>query len=900
MAAGILHDLLLRLRALTHRRRLDADVDDELAFHLEMRASQIESTGVDPEAARRAARRQFGNTTSIRERIRDMWSFPSAESVWRDIRYGIRMLSRAPAFTAVAVLTIALGVGANTSVFSVADAVLLRPLPFAHADRLVRLYSVVNANLVGPSAGDVRDYVTESHAFETLVPYDFWPKNVSGSAPGDRPEQMRIGLVPSEYFAAFGITPTLGRVFTADETRAGNDHVVLLSDHYWRAHFAASHTALGQTVRINEEPYTVIGVMPDAIPQWVDVAPAWHGQVAMWTPLVIPDDAYGPLRRADRGGETIGLLRPGISVQAATAEVQRIAERLASQYPADRGLSARVVPLSETRTGKLGPTLVLLLASAGMILLIACTNVASLLLARHTARRHEFVIRASLGASRFALVRQLVAEHLTLALLGGAVGLAAAWLGVVALSSLRPENLPQLAGVHMDARVLLYTLGLSLGTGVLFGIIPALPATRGNLGTAIREGGRSGTAGRRRQLEQHALVVAQIACCVVLVLWTSLLVKSLLRLEHQDSGFRSDRLLTARLYLPKSRYADAPAITRFCETFAERLRAIPGIQDGSVTTFFPPANRITRRFTIDGRAASRQDDMPTARFGVADDRYRGTVGIPLLAGRDFAESDVATNAPVVLINQALVHQYFPGRDPIGQRLRLRQLDVSSPSDTTTDLATIIGVIGNTKNRGLALDPDPEIVGLFRQMPDMNVGFKSLVVHTTAADANQVAGAIRETLRSLDPELPLAEVATMGDLMAEQTTDRRLSTTLLGLFTVSGVLLAIIGVYGVVSYFVAQRTKEIGVRVTLGAKRADILWLVLGNALRLAAAGIALGLAGAFATERLMSRFLFAVEANDPLILIGVPLAIAAIAVAACYLPARRATSLDPVLALRES
>ena len=899
MAAGFLHDLLLRLRTLAHRRRLDADVDDELAFHLEMRAAQIEAAGADPAAARRAARRQFGNVTSLREQIRDLWSFPSAESLWRDIRYGARMLARAPAFTLVAVLTIALGVGANTAVFSVADAVLLRPLPFAHADRLVRLYSVGDGNLVTPSTGDVRDYAAESHAFETLVVYDFWPKNVSSNTPGGRPQQMRIGLVPADYFAAFGVTPMLGRTFTAGETRPGNDHVVLLSDHYWRAHYAGARSVLGQTVRINEEPYTVIGVMPDAIPEWVDVGPSWRGQVAMWTPRAIPDDAYGPLHRADRGGETIGLLRPGVSVEAATASVQRIAALLAGRYPVDRGYSARVVPLADARTGKLGPTLVLLLASAGMILLIACTNVASLLLARHTARRHEFVIRASLGASRVALVRQLVAEHVTLAVLGGAAGLAAAWLGVVTLANLRPENLPQLAGVHIDARVLLYTLGLSLGTGVLFGIIPALPATRGNLGTAIREGGRSGTAGRRRQFEQHALVVAQIACCVVLVLWTSLLVKSLLRLEHQESGFRSDRLLTARLYIPPSRYPDAPAITRFAETFADRLRAIPGVQDGSVTTFTPPANRITRRFTIEGQASSRPDDMPTTRFGVADDHYRATVGIPLLAGRDFAPSDAATNSPVVLINQALVRRYFPDRDPIGQRVRLRQLDVSAPSDTTTDIATIIGVIGNTKNRGLAFDPDPEIIGLFRQMPDMNYGFKSLVVRTSAEDATRVTGAIQEALRSLDPELPLAEVATMDQLMAEQTTDRRLSTTLLGLFTASGVLLALIGVYGVVSYFVAQRTKEIGVRVTLGATRTDILRLVLGNALRLAATGIALGVAAAFATGRVMSRFLFAVDANDPIILAGAPLAIAAIAVAACYLPARRATALDPVLALRE-
>ncbi len=892
-------NLLLRLRALVRRRRLDQDLDEEMAFHLTMRASQIEATGVAADEAWREARRQFGNATAIRERTRELWSFPSAESVWRDVRYGARMLWRSPTFTIVAVLTIALGVGANTAVFSVADAVLLRPLPFARADRLVRLYSVSNGGMLGPSVGDVGDFATESRSFEQLVVYDFWPKNVSGRAPGDRPEQMRVGLVPPRYFAVLGLTPVIGRVFSEAENHIGNDHVVLLSASYWRAHFAGAASALGQVVRINDEPYTVIGVMPDAIPEWVEVGPAWRGPVVMWTPYALPDEEWGPLHHSDRGGNALGLLKRGVSVATANADVQRIAAELAERYPVDRGIGARVVPLSETRAGNLGPTLLLLLASVVMILLIACTNVASLLLARHTARRHEMVVRASLGASRGTLVRQLVAEHLLLTLIGGAVGLAAAWLGVIALVAFHPANLPQLADVQVDGRVLLYTLGLSLGTGVLFGTVPALPATRGNLGASIRDGGRSGTPGRKQQTEQNVLVVAQIACCVVLVLWTGLLVKSLLRLEHQESGFRTDRLLTARIYLPRTRYPDPPAITRFCERFGERVRTLTGVRDVTFTSVFPPANRFTRTFTIEGQAASRAEDVLHARFGVVDEHYRGTMEIPMAEGRDFSESDLAANPPVILINQVLARRYFPDRDPIGQRLRLGHLDESAPSDTATVLATIVGIIGSTKNRGLAFDPDPEIIGLFRQMPDMNSSFKSFVVRTTG-DPTQVTGAIREALRSLDAELPLAEVATIDALIADQTTDRRLSTTLLGLFTVSGVLLAIIGVYGVVSCFVAQRTKEIGLRVALGAQRGDIVWLVLGNGLRLAAIGITLGLVGAFATDRLLSRFLFAVTATDPVILAGVPLLIAAIAIAACYVPARRATSLDSVQALRES
>lgn len=882
--------LMPRVRALFRRRQLDQDLDDELAFHLDMRAEHMSMD---------AARRQFGNVTAIREQVRDLWSFPSAEAIWRDIRYGARVLARAPTFTIVAVLTIALGVGANTAVFSVADAVLLRPLPFAHADRLVRLYSIVGGSPIGPSLGDARDFATESRTLRSLVVYDVWRKNVSGNAPGDRPEQLRVGLTSAEFFAALGVTPLMGRVFTSEEMRPGNDKVVVLTERYWRSHLGASPSALGRSVRINDEPYTVIGIMPDVIPDWLDGTA--FGPTQMWTPYALTEADFGPIQHGDRGNSTIGVLRPGVTVDMATADVQRIAAELAERYSVNRGVGARVVALADTRAGNLRPTLVLLLASVAMILLIACTNVASLIMARHTARHHEIVVRASLGAGRGSLVRQLVAEYLMLALAGGVVGLVAAWGVGTLLANLHPANLPQLSEVRIDARVLLYTLAVSIGSGLLFGIIPAWPATRGNLAAAIREGGRSGTGSKRRQAEQHALVVAQIACCVVLVLWTTLLVKSLLRLERQDSGFQPERLLTAHVTLPASRYPhgdDAGPIERFNQTFADRVRAIPGIKDATITTFFPPVNRYSRSFTLDGQSVSRLDDMPRASFGVVDDQYRTTLGIPLIQGRDFAASDVARNAPVIVINRALARRYFADHDPIGQRLVLRQLSQGRP-DTISTTATIIGVIGDTRNHGLVEEPEPEIIGLARQMPDMNAGFKYIVVRTTAEPSRAIES-VRDALRSIDPELPLAEVATIDAVMAKQTTDRRLSTTLLGLFTVSGLLLAIIGIYGVISYFVTQRTKEIGLRVTLGAKRGDILWLVIGAGLRLALFGIAIGLVASVALGRVLSRFLFLVTATDPTIVLGVPLLIGAIALLACYLPARRAARLDPVIALREA
>jgi predicted permease len=888
--------LALRLRALIRRRRFNRDLDDELAFHLEMRAAQLEATGLDAEAAQVAARRKFGHVMTRRDEMKDLWQFATWESLWRDVRYGVRMLRRAPTFTAVVVLTIAIGIGGNTAVFSVVNAVLLRPLPFKNADRLVRFYSIVHGTPTGPSAGDLHDLLPQTHAFERLITYDTWRKNIGGGAPGAQPEQALVGLVPPEYFTILGVTPVLGRVFTDAENQVGRDHEVILTTRWWRTHFASTPTILGQTIRINDEPYTIVGVMPDVFPEWLDAGP---GTIAMWTPYALPDELLGPLHHADRGGYALGVLRPGISAEAATAEVQRVAANLAAQYPADRGVGARVVPLADTRGGNLRPTLLLLMAAVALILLITCTNVAGLLVARATVRRREIVVRSSLGAGRAELTRQFLAESTILSLLGGAIGLALAWAGTRALATARPASLLELAEVRIDLPVLLYTLAISLGAGLVFGVLPILPSTRVNLAAAMREGGRSASMGRASRKERHALVVAQIACCVVLVLWTGLLVESLVQLQRQDSTLKGDHLLTAHFFLPPARYRDADAITRLCETFGDRARAIPGVVDATIATSFPPFNRITRLFTLDDQSVSRLDEEPSARFAVVDAHYRHTLGIPLIAGRDFAESDLPTNPPVVLINQTLAHRWFPGGDPLNRRLRLHHLTVSSPSDTGTVLATIIGILADTRNRGLALDPDPEILGLFRQMPDMNRGDKNIVARTTAPPMT-ASPAIREALRGLDPEMPLSNIASLDAIMADQTSDRRLGATLLGLFTVSGVLLAIIGIYGVVSYFVTQRTSEIGVRLTLGAQRRDVLWLVLGQGVWLAAAGIALGLAITLALAPVLSRVLFAVRVTDPGTLVGVTLLIAAIVIAACWIPAWRATRLDPILALRDT
>jgi putative ABC transport system permease protein len=817
------------------------------------------------------------------------------ERLFEDLRHGIRMLRKSPGFSAVAVLTLALGIGASTTMFGVMNAILLRPLPFDDPDRLVRILSTKGDSVTGPSPLDTRDFGAQNHTFEQVVVYDTWRKNVSANAESSEPEQLPVGLVPAEYFEVLKIQPLLGRLFTAAENRWGENFVAVLSYDYWQTHYGGDPSAVGKTVTINDERYNIIGIMPDSIPSWWLESP--HGRTELWTPFAPYATVWDETARGNRDFSSIGRLRPGVTLEQGQADLQRIANNLAAHYPLDREVSVVIRPLADDRVGGLRPVVVLLTGAVLLILLIACSNVANLLLARNSDRGRELALRMALGAGKPVLMRQAMAEALTLGLLAGGVGCLLAWTGCATLAHVHPTRLPQLSTVEIDFRVLIFALAISLISSVFFGAFPAWVSSRVNLLDSLKEGGRTNAPTKGRQLVRRLFVVSEMAFAVMLLVGTGLLVQSLLHLQEQRTGFRVDHLLREHLYLPTVRYPNPVNVTHFSDDYSSRVRQLPGVEEATISAAYPPDDQWIQNFTIENRPASRLQDVPTASFNVTDSHYLHTLGIPLLKGRNFSDSDTDTSVPVALVNQAFVSSYFPLEDPIGKQIRLGLPQPMVATSAANTRLTIVGVIGNWMNRGLALPPEPEIVTLYRQIPDLNYGFKNLIVRT-ALDPLQLASPIRAELHALDANLPFAEVSTMDDIMAEQTADRRYTTGLLILFAACGVLLAVIGVYGVVSYSVTQRTGEIGLRMALGARREDVVWLVVRQGLGMAAIGSAIGLTGAWIFRQAVARLVFGVSPADPLTFAIAAFLLMTFAVAACVLPARRAASTDPMLALR--
>jgi len=865
---SVWHWLRWRLSLLLRRHGREDDLERELQSHLELEVEEQKASGVLAEEARYAARRAFGNPVLVAEKVRESWGLIWLEHFFRDVRYGARSLGKSPGFTAVAVLTLALGIGANTAIFSVIDGLMFQPLPFSEPDQLVRISSINNGLPVGPSRPDLRDFAQGSHTFQQMVIYDAWRKNVRfGNA--SEPEQMAVGLVPAAYFEILHLQPLLGRLFTEDENEFGRHHVVIISASVWKDHFAGDRAILGQKIRINDESYTVVGVMPDSIPDWVE-----SRRIVLWTPLAFaPSEGEGSeTSRAGRGFTTLARLKPGVSLEQAQADLATIAARLAAEHPIDQGIGVVVRPLADTRVGTLRPVLFMLMGAVSLILLIACSNLANLLMARNSARQRELAVRLALGAGRGGLVRQLLAETLLLSFIGGAAGLALAELGLAALSRMHPEKLPQLATIGIDSRVLLFTVSASLLTSLLFGLAPAITGTRVNLIDALKDGGRSSTAGPGHRRLRDALVVVEMALSLMLLMGASLLIQSIVRLQSQGLGIRPDHLLKGHFYLPDVRYPDPGAIARFSDEFGQRVRALPGVVEASVTTVFPPANRWSQMFKIAGSPnASRIEDIPTAKFGLTDAHFLKTFGIPLIRGRDFSESDTASSLPVCLISEDFARRYLPGEDPIG-----RQIHIGPPAGmgivpgvTTTDSSdvVVIGVIGNFRNSGLALPPEPQIVVLYSQHPFVNYGFKDIVIRT-ASTPHFIAPSVRRQLHAMDSEMPFAEVQTMEELIAQQTGGQRFTTLLLALFAAAGLSLAVVGVYGVLSYLVRQRTQEVAVRLAVGARPVNVLWLVVRQGLKLATIGAASGLLGAWTCRQVMSGLLFGISPVDPVTLAG--------------------------------
>jgi putative ABC transport system permease protein len=891
------------------RKSKEEDLDEEILAHLAIEVKQRVDAGETPEEAEVEARRKFGNATLAMEVTREMWGYAWLESLAQDLKYAVRTMRRTPGFTVVAILTLALGIGANTAMFTVIDTALLRPLPFPEPDNVVCIWSTKNGvRQGGPSPMDMRDFAAVNHSFERLVVYDHWRKNVSGILGSTQPEQMVVGLVPGSYFELLRARPLMGRLFTEEENQVGKNYVAAISSSLWRTRFASDSGVLGRTIRINGENYVVVAVMPDVIPAWMDQTGA---PVSLWTPFAFAD-IWSEAARADRGYSALGRLKHGVSFDQARTELAALADQLAREHPIDQGVGATIERLEDTRAGSVRPLLLMLAGAVGMVLVIACSNLAGLLLARNSVRYREIAVRAALGAGKWRLLRQLFLETLLLSLSGGAVGLLLSSVTSAALVRMNAHgalpyttaanSLPMFWSTGVDLRVLLFTLGISVFTALLFGLAPAFAGSRVSVADTLKEAGRTGAAGVGRQRFRRMLVIAEMALSLVLVVAAGLLMQSIVSLQRQNPGFRSDRLLKAHFFLPPARFPDSAAITRFCDEFTQRVRALPGVLDVSVTTIFPPSIRWTQMFTVDGHPLSRITEVPTAKFGVIDAHYIRTLGIALVAGRDFADSDTAGSLRVALINEEFVRRYFPNDNPIGRQIRLGAppgLVALSPGDagSGSSSVTVVGVVGNFMNSGMAQPISPQILALFRQQPDLNYGFKDVVLRAAMEPENLIP-AVAQQLRSLDSDIPLAEIQTMTQYLHNQTTDARFTTLLLGLFAGLGTILAVIGAYGVVSYLVAQRTNELGIRIALGADSKAILWLVLRQGISMGVAGIALGLAGSFAMRQFLARLLYGVSGTDPWTLGGASVLLLLAAVTATAVPARRAMRIDPVQALR--
>jgi predicted permease len=889
-----------RLAMVLRRGRAARELDEEMRVHREARVAELRAAGVSDEEARCAASRAFGNASLLNDESREAWGWMWVEEFAGHLRLGFRLLRKSPGFAIVAILALALGIGANTAIFGLINATLLQPLPFPDPDQLVRVFSTRGGERVDPSPLDARDMAAENHTFESMAINDTWRKSVSGLPDTDAPEQQMVGIVQSAWFSVLRIRPIIGDVWTPSADEPGRNYVAVLGEKYWRDRYHADPHVIGKIVKVNEEPYTIIGVVPDAVPAW------FYRDVPVWTPFVANPRQWQEFQRGNRGYWVVGRMKPGVTIAQAQADLQTVAASLAARYPADRDISAALSPLTELRTGKQKTVLLMLVGAVGLVLLITCANLANLLLARNTARHREFAVRAAIGAGRRVLVRMMLAESILLAFLGGALGLLLAYGASAALIRYHPAQVPQLSAGTLDWRVLLFTFLVCLATAILFGALPAITGSRVNLSDALREGGRSGMAGMRGQRARQALVISEVALALMLLATTGLLVRSILRMEKQDLGFPTDHLLTARFFLPSAFRAvgadGSDAITRFSDEVTRRVAALPGVKQFTITAALPPEDRWPELFTVIRHPAATIADVPEARFDSVDFRYRSTLGVPLLQGRDFEESDTEKSMPVALINDTMARKYFGNESPIGQQVYMGEPLSLRPQQTGIDgnaveRFTVVGVLADTKNDGLALGVQPQIITLFRQAPVWNFGFKRITLRTTI-EPHQLTEALRREIQAVNPDSPVTDIETMDERVAEMDASNRFSTTILGLMATLGVVLSIVGIYGVISYLVAQRAQEFGVRLALGATPRNIVWMTVRQGLRMTVVGALAGLVGTVAIAGALVRLLYEISPMDPVSLGMATGALLVVGLLACAVPAYRAMRVDPMVTLR--
>jgi predicted permease len=875
---------VLRFGGLFRKQRADRDLADEIESNLQFHIDDNLRRGMSPQEARRQAHVRFGGVEAMKEDYRDRRGIPFLDHLLQDFRFGLRMMRKNPGFTAVAILTLALGIGANTAIFSVVNAVLLRSLPFHDAGGLVAISETYpSIPDIGASAADFSDWRTEARSLKELAAYNltsYWNSTLiaNGNA-----QEVHAAIVSYNLFPLLGITPAMGRNFLIQEDKLNNGPVAILSGEIWKTGFGSDPNILGRSVVLSQETFTVVGVLPLGIrfPQGVDV----------WVPLGNLDKDYFT-NRFYHPLFAIGRLAPGASVSEARAEMDGITSRLASAYPqTNHNIGVKIESLLEKYVGGLRSALLVLWAAVGLVLLIACANVASLLLARTTSREGEMALRSALGANRARLVRQGLTESVVLAGFGALLGLLLAWASLQLLSKWLPQMLDapifQLHEISIDPRVLWMTFGVSIFSGVLFGIFPAVRVSRGDASSVLQSGQRNSPTARRRFV--HRLAVAgEVALAVVVLISAGLLVRSLQQLIATSPGFRVDHLLTMRISLPDNRYNTPQTINAFYQRLLPKLLSLPGVEAVGTIDQTPllPSARVTR-FLVDGASPIKPGDFPVANARQVSPDYFQTMGIPLLKGRIFKENDLtySDETAVLVINRTLAEQFFPGQNPIGRKLLL---------DVATDKPVAIPIVGVVSDvRDLSIDSaapaEMYFVGCTRV---------STLVVRSMADSMSMAATVRDTVLTIDSSQPVFEVQTATQLVDHSIVRQRFSATLLGLFSVLALVLSAGGIYGVTSYAVVERTREIGVRMALGAQPRDVLRLILRQEMLAAVLGIAVGIACAFFATKLLSNLLYGVTATDPLTYGGVCLALGGAAFFACYIPARRAAKVDPMVALR--